>query len=178
MVKETSIISVRIDADVKKTLEEESDLDRISLNTLVTQILQKHVQWDMFSEQAGFTGISKNTLRKVMATLSKDDVIDLAKNDCKKSMINSVEFIQGEFSFENFLKVLDLWINAYHVPFRHFVVNNSDRFVLNHNLGRNWALYLFTSVESTCHDLGYVLKNSKMNDENLLFDITRVSNGS
>ena len=75
MTKDTAVVSVRINSEIREKLEEESDLNNISLNTLLSQILYKHVQWDQFSDQAGYTVTSKNFLKKLLGLVDEKTII-------------------------------------------------------------------------------------------------------
>jgi len=86
----------RVWKDVYASLENESRARRVSLNTLVNQVLSTHAGDDLLFEEEGFVKMTKNTLRVVLSLIPDDrlsefgslaakngpDARMLARSDC------------------------------------------------------------------------------------------------
>jgi len=171
----SSIITSRVRENVKIKLEAECKSKNVTLNTLIGQILSKHVDWDRFTEDVGFTFMSKVDLKTIFDSITEKQIEKIAQTQGKDSMKNTIDFIQGEFNFENFIRILDLWIGASNVPFRHISTVDSEKFIVKHDLGKNWSLYLITLVETISWDLNYRISKKNINRQNISFEIKKVN---
>jgi regulator of PEP synthase PpsR (kinase-PPPase family) len=60
-------MTFRLDENVITTLRAESERHHVSLNTMVNQILQRYVEWDMYESKVGLISM----LKPVVAELFK-----------------------------------------------------------------------------------------------------------
>ena len=57
--KRTTTLSLRIDSELYEKLKNECDKKTTSINSLVIGTIQKHLAWDIFANELGFTSMSK-----------------------------------------------------------------------------------------------------------------------
>ena len=171
---DSSIITSRVKEDVKRKLEEECELRNITLNTLIGQILTKHVKWDRFAEEVGFVYTTKIDTKAFLNSIPVKRIEEISRKQCKTGLVNAVDFIQGEFNFENFIKTLDLWIESSNIKFRHITTNNAEKYIIQHELGKNWSVYLTSLVEAVSWDLNYGITGKVINEQNVSFVIKKV----
>lgn len=172
-MKKTGIISVRVSEDVKEKLEVESEMNSTTLNTLISQILSKHVEWDRFAEDIGFVFLTKTFLRTLLDHVDEKTITTIAVSTCRGAMRDAVIFIKGQLNIESFLHAMDLWIGASHLPFRHIVSNGMDRYIIQHELGRKYSIYLVTVVTSLLVEIGYRTEHQKIDDQSVSFEIVK-----
>ena len=73
----------------------------------------------------------------------------------------------------SFLKVLDLWLAASNISFRHIVENHQDKYIVQHDLGNKWTIY-FTSVTGTLlNELGYRMDKQVTTEQTITFEIVK-----
>lgn len=174
MVKQRSaIISVRVAEDVKDKLDVESEMNSTTLNTLVSQILSKHVDWDRFAEDIGFVFLTKPFLRSLLDYVDEKALIQIAVSTCRGAMRDAMLFIKGKIDITTFIQALDLWFGASHMPFRHIVNDGSDRYIVQHELGKKWSIYIATVVNSLLTEMGYMAKDQKMDEQSVSFEIVK-----
>ena len=171
----TSIITSRVREDVKEKLEAECKSKNVSLNTLIGQILSKHVDWDRFAEDVGFAFTSKGDLKAFLESIPEKQIEKIAQTQGKDAMKNSIDFIQGEINFENFIKTLDLWLGSSNIPFRHITRTDAEKFIIQHTLGMKWSLYIITLVETFSSDFNHRVIKKIMNETNVSFEIKRMN---
>jgi len=171
----SSIITSRVKEDVKRKLEDECKSKNVTLNTLIGQILSKHVDWDQFVDDVGFSFMSKVDLKTFLDSIPEKQIEKIAQTQGKDTLKNTIDFVQGEFNFENFIKTLDLWIGASNVPFRHITTADGEKFIIQHDMGKNWSLYLTTLVEAISSDLNYGISKNIVNGRNVSFKIKKVT---
>ena len=170
----SSVITSRVREDVKMKLEAESKSKNVTLNSLIGQILSKHVDWDRFTEDVGFAFMSKVDLKAFLDLIPQKQIEKIAQTQGKDAMKSTIGFIQGEFNFENFIIILDLWLGATNVRFRHITTTDGEKFIVQHDMGKNWSLYLATLVETISWDLNYGVSKKIISGQNVSFEIKKV----
>jgi hypothetical protein len=128
MGREKSIVvSVRLPASVKTTLEAQSEVEGITVNALISKMIIKHAQWDKFAADIGFASVTKPFLRSVLEQIDEKSLNNIAVSTCRSAMRDAMIYLAGELSIEAFVKAADLWLSAAYVPFRHVRNNGTDR---------------------------------------------------
>jgi len=75
--KRTSVVGhFRVWKDVYDSLEVEVRTRKVSLNTLVNQVLSTHTRDDMLYEEEGFVKMTKDTLRVALSLIPDDKLYD------------------------------------------------------------------------------------------------------
>ena len=173
-MKRSSVISVRVADDVKEKLEVESELNAISLNTLIGQILTKHVEWDRFAEDIGIVVLTRPFFRAILEEVDDKTLTIIAVSTCRSAIRDAMLFITGKADLQSFLKVLDLWLAASNISFRHITEDHQDKYIVQHELGHKWTIY-FTSVTNTLlSELGHRMDNQNLTEQTITFEIVKV----
>jgi len=173
MGPKTSIISVRVTTDVKDKLDIESEMNSTSLNTLISQILTKHVEWDRFAEDIGFVFLTKPFLRTLLDHIDEKTITTIAVSTCRGAMRDAIIYLKGEINIDTFLQAVDLWFGASHMPFRHIVKNGEDRYIVQHELGKKWSIYITSVMNSLLNEIGYHTKNQRLDDQSTSYEIVK-----
>jgi len=173
-LKKTSILSIRLYEDEKTSLNTESQIKNITVNSLGRQIISKHVNWYRFTDDMHYIMITKSSLQILF---EKAD--DIAINNMTSNMHNKLKktavFIYGENNIKNILSVIDMWLDACSIPFRHITDFHIEKYVINHNIGKNFSEYLYRLINSALVDVGHIIKNQTIDESCITFEIERVS---
>lgn len=173
-IDDTGVISVRVCKEVKERLQIESEIKSITLNTLIGQILTKHIKWDIFAGDIGLIFLTKPSLRSLLQYIDEKSIRAIAASTCKGAMHDVIIFMKGNMNIDNFLEVLDLWIGASHIPFRH-IVNERHQYIIQHDLGRKWSIYVTTVIGSLLSEIEYKIIEQKIDDNSVSFAIQNIS---
>ena len=171
--KKTSIISIRLPDEIKQKLERESEINGTTLNTLATQVLSRHTDWDRFAKDLGFIFSTRKFLKGILTDVSDKTVEKIASTTCKDAVKDVVIFSFSEVTLENFVKTFRLWLAASDIPFR-FIPNSENdggRFLVQHELGPKYSLYLQTMSGTILNEIGYRVKNIESTDDSLNFEV-------
>lgn len=85
MLEKSSIISVRVHDKIKQKLVIESELESLTLNTLVSRTLAKHVEWDKFADDMGFVSVTKQFLKSVLDSVPEKTIETIALTTCRNA---------------------------------------------------------------------------------------------
>jgi hypothetical protein len=173
-MKKSAIISVRVDVDTKNKLEIESEMKSMTLNTLIGQILTKHTSWDRFAEDIGFVFLTKPFLRAILSHVPEKEMTNIAVTVCRGAMKDATIYMHGEMTIDTFVKTLDSWLAASHIPFRHIKDDNTDKYVVQHELGNVFSQYLVTVINSILNEFKYRASKQELTDQSISFEIDKV----
>jgi len=83
--KKTVTMTFRLDEDLITTLRLESARQYISLNTMVNQIIQRYVEWDMYESRLGMVSFLRPVVVELLKQMNGQEVIALATGIGKRA---------------------------------------------------------------------------------------------
>lgn len=151
----STTMTFRIEEDVMMELRKESEQRQISINTLVNQIFKRYVQWDTFESRVGIVILAKPVVAELFRKMSKDEVVDLAKHSGKDSFHDIALFMKSKMDIDSFLSWLELRMKNSSVEISHSIEERgiTHVYVMKHDLGENWSLYIKTILELIFNDI-------------------------
>jgi hypothetical protein len=169
--KKQKTVTLRIDEDIMDDLYNEANTDSISLNSLVNQVLKRYVEWNKYENKSSMIPIASPVLKDLFDSLSKEQVIRLAKDKAKDVIYNIILFMNGKIDF-------DILISWYKQRMKHCsdVSDKKDndgsrKIIFRHELGENWSLHHKTIIESICHDILSVPIKINITNSTITLDI-------
>lgn len=175
MVESTSVISFRINQKAKEALEEECELRNVSVNSVLNKMVDNHLKWETFAEEMGLIFVTKAIFREILSKMSDRELKILATTICRGAFKNATLYMKGEFNYQNLIEIIDMWLLHSHVPFRRISNTTHEKYILQHDLGEKYSLYLYTSVTTLLAELHYLTQNSHLEDQTLSFEIFKSS---
>ena len=175
MKNESTVISFRIDKKIKESLEIECELENQNINHILNQIIQKHLKWDKFAKEIGLVFISKSIFRNILKKLTDSEIRLLATTICRVTFRDATVYMKGDFNYKNFIEIIDIWITNSHIPFRKIETEGIIKYVIQHNLGKKYSIYLLTTFGILFSELGYVISNKQLAEDVLTFEIPKLS---
>jgi hypothetical protein len=139
--RKTSTFTLRIDEDITKLLQNESQLHDISLNTLINKILKRYVEWDSYEPKVGMIPMAKPVITTLFNMMSEEEILDLVSNFGKNVVQDIAYFMKMKSDPDSFLTWFEIRMRRSFVEFNHLQENDRHIYVLKHDLGYNWSLY-------------------------------------
>jgi hypothetical protein len=146
----------------------------MTLNTLIGQIITKHTSWDRFAEDIGFVFVTKPFLRAILSHVTEKEMTNIAVTVCRGAMKDATIYMYGEMTVDTFIKSLDSWLAASHIPFRHIKNNDEDKYVIQHELGNVFSSYLITVINAILNEFKYRASKQDLTDQSISFVIDKV----
>jgi uncharacterized protein (DUF4415 family) len=140
--KKTESVTLRLDKDVLDKLRKESNDKQISFNTLSNQIFIQHLNWHAHAAKAGFISIRKSLLINMLEKMPEQEVLRVAEDLAKKESKNFILMLRNEYSITTALDVLETWLKVVGYHYRHEVKGSEHSYIIQHDMGRKWSLYL------------------------------------
>ena len=101
--RKTSTFTLRIDENIIKSLQNESRLQDISLNTLINKILKRYVEWDSYEPKVGMIPMTKPVITTLFNMMSEEEILDLVINFGKNVVQDIAYFMKMKSDPDSFL---------------------------------------------------------------------------
>ena len=139
--RKTSTFTLRIDEGLAKSLQNDSQLQDISLNTLINKILKRYVEWDSFEPKVGMIPMAKPVITTLFNMMSEKEILELVSNFGKNVVQDIAYFMKMKSDPDSFLTWFEIRMKRSFVEFNHLQENDRHIYILKHDLGYNWSLY-------------------------------------
>jgi hypothetical protein len=135
-------IILRLDSIILNKLQHEAEQKDTSVNALVTHIIRRHIDWHSNAAKAGFVTVRRGLLIDLINRLPDKEISSIAEYITKKETKDFVLLLRNEYNIESALDVIETWIKISGHPYRHEVNYSRHSYVIQHDMGKNWSLYM------------------------------------
>jgi hypothetical protein len=151
--EQTTTVTFRIKKKIIDSLCTESKKKNISLNTLITQILNGYMEWEQYATVTGMVALPRSVVGELFQRMNENEVVYLAENIGRKAMLDVAFFMNDVGDLNSFLKWFEIRMRNSSVQVNRTVQNNITNYVFKHDMGKNWSLYYKTILEAVMRDL-------------------------
>ncbi len=139
--------------DVAETLEKEAKEKGISVNTLVSLIMQKYAEWDRFIEKYPFVTVTRDGFKTLLDAVDEEKLVKIGQDLGSRLPKDFQSFWFKKLTAETFLAHQRLYAKyartaavEYEVQGRGYVET------VHHELGMNWSsvqkIYVSTALRT------------------------------
>jgi hypothetical protein len=150
--KSSENISFRLNKDQLHELRAEAKQKRISLNTLVSQVVDSYVNYTLNASKSGALPVSKLTLMVLLEGYTEYQTKTMAHKIVDMSGKDATLMLQGFYDFEAVLKSFESWLRAADFTFSHAKTQDANRskhtFVINHTMGKRYSVFAAESFKA------------------------------
>jgi hypothetical protein len=167
----TRSITFRLESSIIEELQTEAEYRETSLNVLINQILRRYSNWERYENKMGMIPIPKIMLSSIM-----DEVIKIGKDGGIEDVANfrnklikelsqiafaflkdSVLLIKKNYNLLVVLEVLEQYMKVVGINSDHRIEDDGKHvYVIQHNLGENWSLFIKEFLILIFENLGKV----------------------
>ncbi len=168
--------SISLDNNIFEKMKAVAEREDISVNSLINQALENYIVWS--PHKTDFIPIRKALIAKLLDKFSHDEMESIATNIALTKNKDTVLQITDKFDGPNTIKTAEMWLRLTGFPYSYEVRDTTHRFVVLHDLGEKWSVYLtrLLSVSLSQFDI-----NPKYEYTDKLFsiiiDISKPKNG-
>ena len=169
--KKNQSITLRLSSSVVSRLKRESSQKQISANALAAQVLTDYVDWYSNAAKAGFLAIRKGFLTKLLEKISEEEMLSMAEYSAKNETKDFVLMLRSEYSITSAMDVIETWIRISGYPYRHEVEGARHHYVIQHDSGKKWSLYLAEVYRFLFEDFRLNKVNFTLTDNTISFTV-------
>ena len=162
-------ITFRLDSTILKKLHREAEQKDISVNTLLSHIIRRHIYWHYNAAKAGFVTIRRGLLSSLINRIPEKEISSIAEYIAKNETKDFVLLLRNEYNIESALDVIETWIKISGYPYRHEVNYTRHSYVIQHDVGRSWSIYLGELYRFLFEEFGLKKVEFDLNDNSLAF---------
>ena len=162
-------ITFRLDSTILNKLHHEAEQKDINVNTLVSHIIRGHIGWHSNAAKAGFVTVRRGLLSNLINRLSEKEISSIAEYIARSETKDFVLLLRNEYNIESALDVIETWIKISGYPYRHEVDYTRHSYVIQHDVGKNWSLYLSELYRNLFEEFGLKKVEFDLNDNTLDF---------
>ncbi|MDE1816290.1 MAG: hypothetical protein KGI11_07005 [Thaumarchaeota archaeon] len=148
--------SISLDNETFERLRVISEKENVSMNRLINQTLENYTIWNL--RNAEFIPIRKSLIAILLDKFSHEEMEAIASNMARTKNTDTVLQFTSKFDASNVLKTADRWLRLTGFPYSYDVKDSVHRFVVLHDLGEKWSLYLTKLLSSTLNQLDIIPK--------------------
>jgi len=171
VMKKTDIISIRMDSNLSNRLHKKSEEQKVSLNTLINNMLHKQVHWYDLTNEIGWVSIFRTPFKELMDSISKEKVIKIGQTVGKDDLQNSINYFYGKIDLGTVLDLLKQRFQTMKVQFRQISHNGTEKIIIQHDLGKNWPHLIVSELNELLNEIGYRIINDAYNKRGFSFQI-------
>lgn len=164
-------ITFRIEKTLLDKLRQESEQKQVSTNTLASQIFRQHINWHANAAKAGMIPTPRNFIIKLIDQIDEFTVVQLAEYVVKNEIKDIILLLRQEYDPSTFLDVIKSWFEVSGFPYRHNVKNGEHSFVIQHDMGKKWSLYLAKVFQYVFQELLSQKPKTEITASTLMFKI-------
>jgi predicted DNA-binding ribbon-helix-helix protein len=169
--KTSESVTLRLDKDILDKLRREAKEKQVSLNVLVGQIALQHLDWHAYASKAGFLAVTRGTIQKTLEKITEKDAVEIGEYVAKKESKEFITMLRNDYSVTSALQVLDTWLKIVGYPYRHEVRGSEHSYIIQHEMGKKWSLYLKELFRLISEDFGLPRVDFDVNEDMLSFKV-------
>jgi hypothetical protein len=175
--RQTESVSLRLDKNTWNKLKISAKKQKTSPNSLVSQILDSHIEWEMNAVEAGWAIMPKLFLIELFKTIDKDKMEKTITRLSVRMAKDINLYMRGKHDLESWLSILRARSERSGFNWTEYEESGKLEIVMQHDMGENWSMYFKTFYENVFHDLG-VKTEFDYTDNTLLIKIDKTTTSS
>ncbi|HJR85787.1 MAG TPA: hypothetical protein VJ772_10535 [Nitrososphaeraceae archaeon] len=143
--------SFRVDTELSKVLDEESERMGVSVNALVNMILKRYSEFTRFLSKIDLVVVNRELLKSLFDSYPDDDIYGLGITAGEMIPRDTILFWKKTLSFETVLEYIEKIICRYGFLGTYDETNQSDNriIVIRHRLGKKGSQFLHGYLKAT-----------------------------
>lgn len=162
--KSTGVLTFRMPDTRIEKLRLEAKKRRVSMNTLVNQIVESHFEFHAAASSAGFMPFPKKLLKVMINSADSSNVSDLARMAAGFVIPEVVYMKRNTFTKEAFLDTLLSWTKFSGFEYRDTIDGEKRTITITHNMGPKWSQFMAELLEIAFSRLEVPVSLEKPND--------------
>lgn len=152
-------------------LKQLSKIESINTDILIDQMLIQYLSQRASSTIYDYIPIRKILLIKLLKKFTEQEVTSLAKSIAKVSTKKFIAILRQEPGILSSVDVVEALIRLSTHKYKHDVSYGIHQFIIEHNLGKKWSLYLYEIYSSVLRQFKFKKVNIVIDDNKLTFTI-------
>ncbi|GFN40660.1 MAG: conserved hypothetical protein [Marine Group I thaumarchaeote] len=173
--EKNEVISIRVDSNLKEKLASECKNEHTSMNAVINRALLEYVGWNRHVKQGGWVTIFRSAFRSIIDLVEEKEIIRIGHEVGRDEYRASSKLFFGTVDVDSLTQMIIDYFDHMNVNYQHTTNEGKNRFIVKHDLGKNWVLYFISTVESLFGEIGYMIKKEVACELCFDFEIIKVN---
>jgi hypothetical protein len=171
----TTTRSIRIKKESDLILEREAERYGLSVNALVSNLVDRYVDSLRFFQSSGIICMSNDTLRALLEPLSDEELSDAAYSRGTARVRDSLMQRGMKVSYDSVLWYISQVLGQYDGWFRcdHYREEKMDVLHLSHTYGYKWSIFIMNYVSSIFSEILGLKINTVISDNSVNIEVIK-----
>ena len=171
-VEHTVTKTFRLSKEISNAMTEESKRTSVSENIVVNQVLKKWAIFDRFVTRQSIMMLNRRLFSRFALILEEDELATIAKELGTKLTTDLFDLVGMELHRDN---VIDYYLKTVlsdcmrWYSYEHHGDHNQGHFVLRHDFGRRWSVFLKTFIETMLQSCFEVKSSFRVSEDAVFF---------
>ena len=131
----------RIDPDVLKKLQTESNQHVVSLNSLVNQILRGYITWEKQASKSGWILMHKKVIQSFIKELDEKTISKIAAPVAKDVMKDTLLNMHNKVDLDAWIAITMERSIRSGFDFQEVRNNGKIKLIITHDMGLKWSIF-------------------------------------
>ncbi|HJU12891.1 MAG TPA: hypothetical protein VJ792_00350 [Candidatus Nitrosotalea sp.] len=146
-MKRKEKFSVSLSKEVLESIRAAAKKESISVNAFIGRTLENFAIWDTHKPE--FIPVRKALLAKLLDKFTTEEIDDIARGMALTQNKDTVLRLSSQFDLVATIKTFEGWLQMTGFPYSYDVEGTVHKFVLLHDLGLKWSIYLVKLLAGT-----------------------------
>jgi len=144
---ETESMSFRLEKNNLDQLRDMAKTNRMSLNTLVSQIIDRYLKLWVFDHQFGFFTMSDRLIQKIFVGLSDSEIIKIAEDNGAQVHKEIIRQLYGRVNKKTVVQYMDVFSSRFRAH-KHFIHGSRHTITITHNINLVFSKIYYDIMKS------------------------------
>jgi hypothetical protein len=145
--RETESLSFRLEKNDLNDLRDMAKSRKISLNSLVAQILDRYLRLWVYDRSFGFFAVNKKTIRLAFAKLSSEEISEIANESGATIHKEIIMFLYGEVTPTTVIEYLAVFGSRFE-SYRHFRKGSRHTVTIFHDVSFEFSQVYYSILKA------------------------------
>ena len=150
----TEVTSFRLSSKMLDNLKMVAKKEKTNVNTLVSQILESHLGWDLYASEVGWVVMLKAGMLELIKNLDTETITEIAKKIADSGAKEIALFMRGKYGIDEWISITQDRARMSGFSLKEYQGKNKKRFVMHHDMGEKWSIFFKTYYETVFDELG------------------------
>lgn len=167
--QKTLLKTIRIRQDVDRILRIDANTKGLSVNMLVSQVLDKYCEWDRYAERFGFVTIASGTFRSILEEIDDEKLSRVAANLGAEMPKAVTLFWFKKVNLQTFLDTISLFARYSGLQVHETKIDAKEYAIaFRHALGRKWSTFLSHFMSHAIREAVRVFPQSEVSENSVV----------
>ncbi len=172
-IKKDQIITTRVSKELKEFLESDSKKNDITTSNYVEKILLERQQWEKTSQDIKLIEVFREFFIELLQRVNVNDIEKIGSDLVANLIRDAIIFEKGELTLPNIFSLYERWIRHNGMSSKHLTKENTETFIFNHSLGKNFSIMNYKAWETIVNLLKLKVQSKEISDNILIFEVTK-----